>query len=47
MRYYKVINVVFKKGSEVDISAGLNMFDYFKQKYAITVKSENQPLLEV
>lgn len=47
MRYYKVVNVAFKKGSEIDIGPGVNMFAYFKQKYSITLKNQNQPLLEV
>lgn len=45
MRYYKIISVVFKKGSDIDVDPGLNMFDYFKKKYAITLKHQTQPLL--
>ncbi len=47
-RYYKIEDIVYKELSE-EFLAGekMNMFDYYKNKYGITIKNSKQPLLKV
>lgn len=47
-RYYKIEDIVYKDLNEEFCSGEkMNMFDYYKNKYNITIRKPKQPLLKV
>jgi hypothetical protein len=46
--FYRILDICFKSLSEVRVNQDCpSLQDYYRKKYNITIKNENQPLLEV
>ena len=44
-RYFKIMDLKFEEVQSITFEANINMLDYYKEKYQISIKNVKQPLL--